>query len=131
MNNLNMNNNPMIKGNIGKDMNNLNLGINNINTMENDKNDETPFYLSGLQLSQKIDSYFKLLPNYIKVKILFNDIYFFTYKIYGRDKASNEKVYELIKNVLSQLKINDNIDEYQFYHEKELLDNLKLNDTCI
>jgi hypothetical protein len=114
-----MNNMQMIMNNMNMGMNNMQMGMAN-----------NPMCMNNMNMGMNnTNQSFLLSPDYIHIKILFNDIYFYTYKINGRDKASNEKVNEMIKNVLSQLKISDNIEEYEFYHEKKLFDNLKLNDT--
>ena len=124
--NMRMNNNPMCMNNMNVGMNNMHRGMNNMPIVMNSMN----IQMNNMNMrTNNTNQSFLLSPDYIHIKILFNDIYFYTYKINGRDKASNEKVNEMIKNVLSQLKISDNIEEYEFYHEKKLFDILKLNDT--
>ena len=71
----------------------------------------------------------ELTSNHIKIKIFFNNVYFFTYEIMDKDKRSNENVNEMIKNVCLQLKISGKADEYEFYHENKLLRDFALNET--
>ena len=89
-------------------------------------------YLNIIQ-TQKESEYPKkdLEPtsNYIKIKIYFNNVYFYTYEIMDNDKILNEKVNEMIRNACSQLKISGKADEYEFYHENKLLSLLELNET--
>ena len=60
-------------------------------------------------------------PYNISVKILFEENERFTYTINGYDKVMTTSMNEMIKNVCSKLKISGNIEEYDFYHNENLL----------
>ena len=60
-------------------------------------------------------------PDNISVKILFEENERFTYTINGYDKVMTTSMNEMIKNVCSKLKISGNIEEYDFYHNENLL----------
>ena len=60
-------------------------------------------------------------PQEISINIIFEGKESFNYKINGYIKVQEETMNEMIKNVCSKLKISGNIEDYDFYHNEDLL----------
>ena len=67
-------------------------------------------------------------PEKITINVIYNDKEANVYQIQGYDRVMQEKLSEMINNILKMLNINDNVKEYDFYNKEDLINN-RLNDT--
>ena len=67
-------------------------------------------------------------PQKITINFIYNDKECDVYEINGYDVVMTVKLNEMLKGILTTLKINTNIKEYDFYHDEDLI-NDRLHDS--
>ena len=67
-------------------------------------------------------------PEKLTISIILNDEEKFVYTVNGYNQVLKETIKEMIINVFDKLKINEKIEEYDFYHGEDLI-NEELNST--